>query len=94
MIETLVDEVRNIGDWAKANPDEVTQQVAPLLGLSPDITLTAVKRQGYGAQFLTPDVVNAQQKIADSFHQLKLIPKPLVVKDVIWTPPAAVAKAL
>ena len=94
VIEVLVDEVRNIGDWAKANPEEVTQQVAPLLGLSPEITLTAVKRQGYGAQFLTPEVVNAQQKIADTFHQLKLIPKPLVVKDVIWTPPAAVANAL
>ena len=41
----------------------------------------------------TPEVVNAQQKIADSFFQLKLIPKPLVVKDVIWTPPANLAKA-
>ena len=93
VIEALVDEVRNIGEWAKAHPEDVTQQVAPLLGLSPEITLTAVKRQGYGAQFLTPEVVNAQQKIADTFHQLKLIPKPLVIKDVIWTPPAAVAKA-
>ena len=93
VIETLVDEVRNIGEWAKAHPEDVTEQVAPLLGLSPEITLTAVKRQGYGAQFLTPEVVNAQQKIADSFYQLKLIPKPLVVKDVIWTPPANLAKA-
>ena len=93
VIETLIEEVRNVGEWAKANPEEVTQQVAPLLGLALDITRTAVKRQGYGAQFLTPEVVNAQQKIADSFYQLKLIPKPLVVKNVIWTPPAAVAKA-
>ncbi|MGH8391749.1 MAG: sulfonate ABC transporter substrate-binding protein, partial [Pseudomonas sp.] len=53
----------------------------------------SVKRQGYGAQFLTPEVIAAQQKIADSFYQLKLIPKPLSIKDVIWTPPAAVAKA-
>ena len=93
VIETLVDEVRNVGDWAKAHPEDVTKQVAPILGLSPEITLTAVKRQGYGAQFLTPEVINAQQKIADTFHQLKLIPKPLVIKDVIWTPPAAVATA-
>ncbi|MEB0208766.1 sulfonate ABC transporter substrate-binding protein [Pseudomonas sp. CCC3.1] len=93
VIETLIDEVRNVGEWAKAHPQEVTQQVAPLLGLPADITETSVKRQGYGAQFLTPEVVNAQQKIADSFYQLKLIPKPLVIKDVIWTPPATVAKA-
>ena len=93
VIEALIEEVRDVGEWAKANPEEVTRQVAPILGLPVDITRTAVQRQGYGAQFLTPDVVSAQQKIADSFYQLKLIPKPLVVKDVIWTPPAAVAKA-
>ena len=88
-----MEEVRAVGEWSKANPEEVTQQVAPLLGLPADITLTAVKRQGYGALFLTPDVVAAQQKIADRFYQLKLIPKPLSIKDVIWTPPAAAAKA-
>jgi sulfonate transport system substrate-binding protein len=93
VIKTLVEEVRAVGEWSKANPQDVTQQVSPLLGLPADITLTSVKRQGYGALFLTPEVVAAQQKIADSFYQLKLIPKPLSIKDVIWTPPAAVAKA-
>ncbi|WP_348750376.1 sulfonate ABC transporter substrate-binding protein [Pseudomonas rhodesiae] len=93
VITVLVEEVRAVGEWSKANPQEVTDQVAPLLGLPADITLTSVKRQGYGALFLTPQVVAAQQKIADSFYQLKLIPKPLSIKDVIWTPPAAVAKA-
>ncbi|MCO8161596.1 sulfonate ABC transporter substrate-binding protein [Pseudomonas sp. 21LCFQ02] len=93
IIQALVEEVRAVGEWSQANPEEVTKQVAPLLGLPADITLTSVKRQGYGAHFITPQVVEAQQKIADSFHQLKLIPKPLSIKDVIWTPPAAVAKA-
>jgi sulfonate transport system substrate-binding protein len=93
VIQTLVDEVRAVGEWSKANPDEVTQQVAPLLGLPADITKISVKRQGYGAYFITPQVVAAQQKIADTFYQLKLIPKPLSIADVIWTPPAAVAKA-
>ena len=37
----------------------------------------AVERQGYGAQFITPEVVEAQQKIADTFTELKLIPKKL-----------------
>ncbi|WP_286917157.1 MULTISPECIES: sulfonate ABC transporter substrate-binding protein [Pseudomonas] len=93
VITALVEEVRAVGEWSKAHPEEVTAQVAPLLGLPADITLTSVKRQGYGAQFLNPQTVAAQQKIADSFHQLKLIPKPLRIQDVIWTPPAIVAKA-
>ncbi|TYO82688.1 sulfonate ABC transporter substrate-binding protein [Pseudomonas sp. CK-NBRI-02] len=93
VIQTLVDEVRAIGQWSQANPQEVTDQVAPLLGLPADITLTSVKRQGFGAKPLTPEVVAAQQKIADTFQALKLIPKSLSIKDVIWTPPAKVATA-
>ena len=91
VITTLVDEIRKTGEWSRANPDEVTEQVAPLLGLPAPIVLTTVKRQGFGAAYISPDVVSAQQKIADAFYQLKLIPKPLSIKDVIWTPPAGLA---
>lgn len=93
VIEALVDEVRAVGEWAKANPEQVTAEVAPLMGLPGDIALTAIKRQGFGAQYLTPAVVNAQQKIADAFYQLKLIPQPLSIKDVVWTPTAVAAAA-
>ena len=92
VISTLIEEVRGVGEDSKADPDAVTAQVAPLLGLSPEITSVAVKRQGYGAQPLTPAVVEAQQKIADTFTELKLIPKKLSIKGVIWTPPARVAQ--
>ena len=93
VINTLIEEVRAVGQWSQANPQEVTDQVAPLLGLPADITLTSVKRQGYGAAPLTPELVASQQKIADTFQALKLIPKPQSIKDVIWTPPAKVASA-
>ncbi|MBX9755136.1 MAG: sulfonate ABC transporter substrate-binding protein [Pseudomonadaceae bacterium] len=93
VLNTLIEEVRAVGEDSKADPDKVTEQVAPLLGLSKDITAVAVKRQGYGAQPLTPAVVAAQQKIADTFTALKLIPKPLSIKDVIWTRPDAVPPA-
>lgn len=92
VIATLVDEVRSVGEWAKANPEEVSKQVAPLLGLPEDIARTVVARQGYGAQFISPEVVTAQQKIADAFTQIRLIPKTLAVRDVIWTPPANLAQ--
>ena len=93
VIGTLVEEIRGVGEWVKGNLDEATRQVAPLIGLSPEITRQAVERQGYGAQFITPEVVEAQQKIADTFTELKLIPKQLTIKDVIWNPPAKVAQA-
>jgi len=93
VIGVLVEEIRSVGEWVQGNIDEATTQVAPLIGLSPEITRQAVERQGYGARFITPDVVEAQQKIADVFTDLKLIPRKLSIRDVIWTrpdgPPAA-----
>lgn len=89
VVSVLVEEIRGIGEWTRANSAEATAQVAPLLGLSPEITRTAVERQAYGAQLITSDVVEAQQQIADTFSDLKLIPKRLSIKDVIWTPPAS-----
>lgn len=88
VISALVEEIRAVGEDSKSDPDKVTEQVAPLLGLPGDITAIAVKRQGYGARFITPEVVEAQQKIADTFTALKLIPKKLSIAEVIWTPPA------
>lgn len=88
VIEALVEEIRAIGEWVKANNEQTVAQVAPLLGLSADITRLAVQRQSYGAQLITPQVVEAQQKIADTFTALKLIPKPLNISEVIWHAPA------
>ncbi|GAD61016.1 sulfonate ABC transporter substrate-binding protein [Aquipseudomonas alcaligenes] len=87
VVSVLVEEIRSVGGWIRQNSAEATQQVAPLLGLVPEITRTAVERQAYGAQFISPDVVEAQQQIADTFSDLKLIPKRLTIKDVIWTRP-------
>ncbi|MEQ9726378.1 sulfonate ABC transporter substrate-binding protein [Pseudomonas sp. WHRI 8822A] len=89
VIEALVEEIRAIGEWVKANNEQTVAQVAPLLGLSADITRLAVQRQSYGAQLITPEVVEAQQKIADTFTALKLIPKPLNISEVIWHAPAS-----
>lgn len=93
VVVALVDEIRKTGEWTRANVDEATAQVAPLLGLSPEITRAAVERQSYGAQLITPEVASAQQKIADTFSDLKLIPKRLSIAEVIWRQPAKIAQA-
>lgn len=65
--------------------------MAPLLGLSPEITRTALLRQGYGPRPLSPEVIRAQQDIADTFYQLKLIPRELNISEVVWAPPTHTA---
>lgn len=86
VLSILLDEIRGIGEWSKKSPEEVAKQVAPVIGLPEDIALVAVKRQGYDIKPITPAVVAAQQKIADTFHNLKLIPKQLDIRSVSLLP--------
>lgn len=91
VLSILLDEIRGIGEWSKKSPEEVAKQVAPVLGLPEDIALVAVKRQGYDVKPITPAVVSAQQKIADTFFTLKLIPKQLDIRSVSLLPAAKTA---
>lgn len=88
VIAALVDEINQVGQKIKADYDAAAEQIAPVLGLPKATTQTSIERQQYGAQFITPEVVEAQQKIADTFTELKLIPKALDLTEVIWQPTA------
>jgi sulfonate transport system substrate-binding protein len=61
-------------------------------GLSPEVVALAEQRYSYGVRPVTPEVLKAQQDIADAFHKLKLIPKAIVVRDA--QPPAALQTRL
>ena len=39
-------------------------------------------------QTLTPEVVQAQQQIADLFQQVQLIPKHIQVQNTVWVAPS------
>lgn len=93
VVEAVIDEIRKVGEQVKADYAAATAKVAPVLGLSEEITRIAVERQQYGAQAITPKVVSDQQKIADTFSNLKLIPKKLTIADVVWQAPVVTAKA-
>jgi sulfonate transport system substrate-binding protein len=72
------------GRWLKANLREAAEQIAPLQGLAVDIVEASLRRYEFGVRPLSDAVVAQQQKIADTFHQLKLIPKPVSVREATW----------
>ena len=69
-----------------ANRDDVAEQFSPALGIPEDVLEVAVQRQQYGVKPITPDVVAAQQKIADVFLQLGLIPHAISIADAVKKP--------
>ncbi|GAA5787407.1 sulfonate ABC transporter substrate-binding protein [Chitiniphilus shinanonensis] len=85
VLSAVLDELDKTDEWAAANQADVVKEIAPLLGLPVDIVQLAVARYSYGVQPVNAKVADAQQQIADVFHDLKLIPKPIKVKDALVT---------
>ena len=86
VIAGVFDELKKVDDWAKYNPGEVSESLAPLTRLDAPVLQRALSRGSYGVNYLNPKVIAEQQKIADTFYQLKLIPKKISVNDTVWTP--------
>lgn len=72
------------GRWVKANLRAAAEQIAPLQGLPVEVAELSLRRYEFNVQPLSDNVIAQQQKIADTFHELKLIPKAIAVKDASW----------
>ena len=87
LIQAVVAQVDKADQAINADLEGFGKITAKLIGLPEDIAIESVKRRQYGASFITPDVVAEQQKVADAFYELKLIPKHVQVKDIVWQAP-------
>jgi sulfonate transport system substrate-binding protein len=84
LVHAVIDELREVDSWGKGNPAEVIRVLGPQTGLDPAVLELAVKRYSYGVQPISSEVIAYQQNIADTFTDLKLIPRKLDVKQAQW----------
>jgi sulfonate transport system substrate-binding protein len=84
LTQAFIDEANKASTWAKTNRAGVTDILSKSMGLDKAILDIAEKRKGYGLEPISEQVIADQQKIADSFYKLKLIPKVIKVADVVW----------
>lgn len=80
-LRIVLDELALVDAWGSKNQKEVAAILAAQTGLEPAVLELAAARYTYGVLPVTPQVLGEQQKIADVFARLKLIPKPIVVRD-------------
>ncbi|MBV8679043.1 MAG: sulfonate ABC transporter substrate-binding protein [Aquitalea sp.] len=84
VLRIVLDELARVDSWGKTHIPEVTEQLASQIGLDKEVTGKAAARLGYGVKALDSKTIAEQQRIADTFTNLKLIPKTLNVKEVVW----------
>ena len=85
VIQALFDDSVERGAWLKAHVKTAAELIAPLQGLPVDVVEVSLKRYQFNVRPVPASVLADQQKLADTFHALKLIPKPIAVKDAAYS---------
>lgn len=83
IIASLLEELDAIDQWASTHPNETADVLAEQTGLDRASVELATRRLSYGVKPVTPAVIADQQKIADVFADLKLIPQRINVADAV-----------
>ena len=83
VIKALFDDSLEQGRWLKANLKQAAAIIAPLQGLEPSVVELALQRYQFNVAPLSAAVAAEQQKVADTFHELKLVPKPVRIADAL-----------
>ena len=70
-------------DWIEQHPEETAQILSESTGLSLDIARAVIQKKPSPNQVDVPslEIIQAQQKVADSFYQLKLMPKAVDIQN-------------
>ena len=92
IVRAILEELAKVDEWGARNQKDVAAILAAQTGLDADVVALAASRYAYGVKPISATVLEQQQKVADAFTGLKLIPKAIVVKDAqLSTKPQQVA---
>lgn len=85
VLNAAITEIQAIETWVPNNRAAAATEMAPSVGLAQPLLLASFNRQTYGVSKISPAVLQDQQKIADTFYKLGLIPSPVDVSTAAWS---------
>jgi sulfonate transport system substrate-binding protein len=86
LVRAVLDEIAVVDAWAPTHQHEIAELLAVQTGLPPSVLEVALSHLSYGVGPLDDPVIANQQRIADAFREIGLLPKPITVRDAVWSP--------
>jgi len=83
VIDALIVSIRETDEWIQKDPAAAVAELAPITGIPAPILSVAIGRQSFGVAPLSQKVIADQQLVADTFFELGLLPKKIVVADAV-----------
>jgi len=87
VVEAFLQQVGAVGRWANERRGQAARALAPHGQLSESAIEAALEHTPFNTQPLDREAMDSQQRIADTFHRLKLIVRPVQVAEAVWVPP-------
>jgi sulfonate transport system substrate-binding protein len=81
LVAAFLGEVAATGKSINAGAAGVAAELAPVLGIDREALALALERSPFGVRPVGDTLLASQQRVADTFHALKLIPHPIKVSD-------------
>jgi len=93
-VQALLEDLTRADAYVQSNRKEAAQAISDFSGLSlATVHLALSRRPVSPTSPLNATIVADQQRVADAFLRLGLIPKPVVVAEIVWPGPPASARA-
>jgi sulfonate transport system substrate-binding protein len=87
LLKILIEELHGLDKWAEANRDEVKKLMISEQKLDPDVADRVMSRRTFaGRRGLSPALIAEQQRVADLFFEVGVIPKKIDIKDFLLPP--------
>ena len=81
-VDVVLEALNEADDWTKNNIEAVAEQLSSSVGLPASVLAVSLKRESYGILPISDAVIASQQRIADTFFGLGLLPKAVTVSDL------------
>lgn len=86
VVKVIIEELHAVDKWGEKNPAEVAKVLGPAVGIDAVTAQYAAERFSFGVVLTKPKVAAEQQKVADAFAELKLIPRSIRISDALLAP--------
>ncbi|MGG0656166.1 aliphatic sulfonate ABC transporter substrate-binding protein [Rummeliibacillus pycnus] len=81
LVKIILDSIAKSDNWANKNKPEVVKLVAKSLGIDEKVIARATERRTYGLDYMNDEITETQQKQADYYAKVGLIPQPVKVSE-------------
>lgn len=85
LLAATLDFLASVSAWENANVDAAAAIIAARTGLPIDVAVLTLRRAPFALRPVDAIVAARQQSAADIFHREGFIPRPVVVKDAVWS---------